>query len=261
MRKLLVTILVLTMAGGVFWYVQSGLKSAQDQALVTDNSNSEENIGLPLEEAPQKEETVKKDTDTDILKAQALEIISRPISVEVQLSDSSRKNALAKLDELIKLIEERYDYANAWYDFGAYRMVIGDYDGAIDAYKFVPLIKSGDYVGYGNLGDIYMNYLKNYSLAEENFLKAIQNNFAYISGYVELAALYENNFEDGRQKAEDLFLSGINSNTGNLYLKVRLAQFYDRNGRKLDALNLFKEVLASDPNNQSVVAEIARLSQ
>ena len=198
--------------------------------------------------------------ETNLLRAEASKIISRPISVKIQISDSSRKNALAKLDELVKLIKGKYDYANAWYDLGAYRMVIGDYDGAIDAYKFVVLIRPSDYVGYANLGDIYMNYLKNYILAEENFLKAIQNNPAYISGYVELAALYENYFKDGRQKAEDLFLLGIKRNTENLYLKVHLAEFYERTDKKLEALALFREILSLDPNNKSVEAEVTKLS-
>ncbi|OGY64282.1 MAG: hypothetical protein A3I89_01165 [Candidatus Harrisonbacteria bacterium RIFCSPLOWO2_02_FULL_41_11] len=257
MRKVLVTILVLATVGGVFWYIRNDLKFSQNQAAVTD-VNFKENISTSLTEASQKE-VVKN--NADLLKAQALKIISRPISVKIQISDNSRKNALAKLDELIKLIRNKYDYVNAWYDLGAYRMVIGDYDGAIEAYQFVPLIKSGDYIGYVNLGDIYSHYLKNYPLAEENFLKALKNNSAYVSGYVELAVLYENYFESGYQKAEDLLLSGIRFNEGNLHIKIKLAEFYERNAKKSEALALFKEVLSLDPNNKFVEAEVVRLSQ
>src|SRR3989344_9416484 len=216
---------VLTASG---WYISRD-KSSQ---ILSGQEPGSQAVVLPiLADSADDAKTAAPDNSTknDLLKAQALEIVSRPVSVKIQISDSSRKNTLAKLDELIKLIKDNYDYVNAWYDLGAYRMVIGDYDGAIEAYQFVPLIKSGDYIGYVNLGDIYSHYLKNYPLAEENFLKALKNNSAYVSGYVELAVLYENYFESGYQKAEDLLLSGIRFNEGNLHIKIKLAEFYERN--------------------------------
>src|SRR3989344_4526176 len=243
---------VLTASG---WYISRD-KSSQ---ILSGQEPGSQAVVLPiLADSADDAKTAAPDNSTknDLLKAQALEIVSRPVSVKIQISDSSRKNTLAKLDELIKLIKDNYDYVNAWYDLGAYRMVIGDYDGAVDAYKFVALIKPGDYVGYANLGDIYANYLKNYSLAEENFLKAVKNNPAYVSGYADLAGLYEKYFDDGLQKAENLFLSGIRLNADNLYLKIKLAEFYDRNDKKSAALALFREVLALDPSNKSVQEEI-----
>lgn len=255
MKKTLALLILLLVTSGSIWYVQRG---AGRQELTTQLVNEQATSSVPSNIL---NTTSADDSRNAVLEAEALEIVSRPILVKIQISDSSRKNALAKLDELIKLIKDKYDYANAWYDLGAYRMIIGDYDGAVDAYKFVPLIKPGDYVGYANLGDIYTNYIKNYPLAEENFLKAIQNNSAYISAYAELANLYENNFDDGRKKSENLLLLGINSNPQDLYLKIKLAEFYERSGRKSEALGLFRQILSADPNNKSVEDGIIRLSQ
>ena len=257
MRNRLVVFLVAVFLVSGGWYVwrNKNFLSAPSKA------GSGGQAVLPLPESGSVVASPDNSEEADLLKAKALEIISRPISVKIQISDSSKRNTLAKLDELIKLIKDKYDYVNAWYDLGAYRMVIGDYEGAIDAYKFIALINPGDYIGYVNLGDIYGGYLKNYLLAEENFLKAIHNNFAYVSGYTELAILYENNFNDGPKKAEDLLLSGIKSNPQDLYLKIKLAEFYKRNDRNLEALTLFREILSLDPNNKSVEVEVVRLSQ
>ena len=255
MKKILLVILSLFIVG-VFWYFQRD----ENPQILSDQALNDQVI-LPSSADSAKDAAADNSKEVDLLKSEALKIISRPILVKIPISDSSRKSALAKLDELIKLIKGKYDYVNAWYDLGAYRIVIGDYDGAIDAYKFVVLLKPGDYISYANLGDIYMNYLKNYPLAEENFLKAIKNNSAYFFGYTELATLYENNFNDGKQKAEDLFLLGIKLNAENLYLKIKFAEFYERNGKKSEALALFREVLSLDPNNKSVEIEIAKLLQ
>jgi len=78
------------------------------------------------------------------------------------------------------------------------------------------------------LGDIYMNYLKNYPLAEENFLKAIQNNFAYISGYIELAALYGQlagaNIEGAYDNARNAYSRAQIENPNNPFPYLQLAQ-------------------------------------
>lgn len=257
MKKTFTIAILLFLAVGTIWYVRSKVNYQPlpaDQSL----SNQAATSSVSVSDVAISSNDFKK---ADLLKVRALEILARPVLVKIAISESSKKSALAKIEELTKLIGENYDYANAWYDLGAYRMVIGDYEGAIDAYKFVNLIRTGDYVSYGNLGDIYGFYLKNYPLAEESFLKAIKNNSAYVLGYTELAKLYENSFSDGQNKAENLLLSGIKFNSQDLYLKIKLAEFYERSGRKSDALNLFREVLSLDPANKSVEAKVWDLSQ
>ena len=88
------------------------------------------------------------------------------------------------------MIREDYDYSNQWYDLGAYRKLLGDYAGAIDAYDFVTLIRPNDVISYMNLGEIYAVYLKNYGQAEKNYLQAIKNDPTKASSYMYLSSLY-----------------------------------------------------------------------
>ncbi len=227
MKKMLIIILLIFAVGVAAWYLRyysdlqpPAAQPLNESAVLTPSADAVQEV-LPDDSAAKK---------AALLRAEALKIVSRPVSVKISISETSRKNSLAKIEEMTNLIKDNYDYANAWYDLGAYRMVIGDYEGAIDAYGFVNLIRPDDYIGYANLGDIYGFYLKNYPLAEENFLKALRNNPAYISGYVDLAALYEGSFDGGRKRAEDLLLAGLRANPQNDYLNAKLAEFYERTG-------------------------------
>ncbi len=222
MKKTLSIVLLLLAVGVAIWYVSRGgnAQPSTDQPLneqaVSLVSSGDVSVVSPV------------DSKKVALEAKALEIISHPVMVKIPILESSKKSALAKIEEVADLIRDNYDYANAWYDLGAYRMVIGDYDGAIEAYEFVISIRPADHVGYANLGDIYGFYLKNYPLAEENFLKAIRNNPAYIFGYAELAVLYEGNFSGGVKKAEDILLAGLKVNPQDAYLSARLDGLRER---------------------------------
>ena len=180
--------------------------------------------------------------------------------VKIQLSESSKNQAIGKIQDLVKLIEKKYDYIEARYDLGAYRKLIGDYDGAIEAYDFVIKILPKDEIAYVNLGDLYGFYLKDYGNAEKNFLAAISINPGSVNAYSQLAAIYEYGFNGKAQVAESLLLSGVKSNPSNAPLKILLAQYYERRDRKSDALEYFKEALILDPGNESLKEDIENLS-
>ena len=259
-KKILFLAVILLLIGGGLWYFKliPGREIAEnaDQSDLLDQENSGElivepeiDMGVSAEPAGENQE----------LKALAEKIIGSPIVVSAQLSDGSKKQAIDKLNETISIIRQNYDYPNAWYDLGAYRKLIGDYDGAIDAWNFIGLIRPKDYILYNNLGDLYSFVLKDYVKGEANFLKAISNNPENVNGYTQLATLYEYAYKEKSAEAEIILLLGIKSNSKDVGLKITLAQYYERNNRKADALKYFEEAAKLDPANNSLQEEVSRL--
>src|SRR3989344_5838664 len=196
-RNLLLSLLVLTAVGVVSWRFWPAKELPQTLPLVFEQ---------PLDQLVEEKKSEEKI---------AAEIISRPIMVGASLSEIDRKRAETKIKETSDLIRSDYDMIYAWYDLGAYRRVIGDFDGAAEAWTFGTLIRPKDFVSYHNLGDLYGFYIKNYPKSEENFLKSIQNNPQNVQAYLDLAVIYESVYKEKANQVENILLQGLKANTGN----------------------------------------------
>src|SRR3989344_7349091 len=164
-------------AGGLYVWKSNNQVPATNSDVLAGNSDILPDV--PADAAP-----INKPAPPS-LREQALSIINKPVVVTANaLPDSVKNEALKKLEELAIMIREDYDYSNQWYDLGAYRKLLGDYAGAIDAYDFVTLIRPNDVISYMNLGEIYAVYLKNYGQAEKNYLQAIKNDPTKASSYM-----------------------------------------------------------------------------
>lgn len=227
MKKLLLSLLALTAVGAVYWYFQvyQELSLVQppmiDQPLVVDQS-----LDQPAEEKISEEKVVDP---KEVLRAMAVEIISRPIMVSAPLAEADRKRAEGKIKEVSDLIRIDYDMIYAWYDLGAYRRVIGDFDGAAEAWTFGALIRPKGFISYHNLGDLYGFYVKDYPKSEENYFKSIQNNPQNVQGYLDLATIYESVYKEKANQVESILLRGLEANPGN----IGLQSFLDRYRLKL----------------------------
>jgi hypothetical protein len=62
-----------------------------------------------------------------------------------------------------------------WLKFGVVRKIAGDYQGAVEAWTYAA--KAGpspvNYVAYGNLGDLYLNFVHDYAKAENAYKAAL----------------------------------------------------------------------------------------
>jgi hypothetical protein len=118
-------------------------------------------------------------------------VISSPLDPAQQAS--LRTNEQTLITQL-KAAPTRIDL---WLKLGAYRKIAGDYDGAQVAWQYV--VNSGPsniaYIAYGNLGELNLDYIKNYIKAEADYKAAIALNPHVTDYYRELFYLYgtENN--------------------------------------------------------------------
>lgn len=221
-RKLLLWLLALIAAGAVSWYWQRDWKLSQPLVQLPVINQTQ----FPIFE--EKKEEQSSPDNNEVLKAMAAEIISRPIMVSEPLSEVDRKRAEGKLKEMVGLIQADNDNIYAWYDLGAYRRVIGDYEGAAEAWTFAALIRPKDYISYHNLGDLYGFYIKDYPKSEENYFKSIENNPENIRAYLDLATIYEYAYKEKSGQAEKILLQGLAVNPENTSLKSVLDEYRNR---------------------------------
>ena len=210
-KNLLLILLALMVAGAISWRFWPDQELSQVPPQI-------------LEEKVVVKNNQPKSDDKEVLKATAVKIISRPVMVSAPLLEADRKRAEGKIKEISDLIREDYNVTYPWYDLGSYRRVIGDFEGAAEAWNFVPLIRPKDFVAYHNLGDLYGFYVKDYPKSEENYLKSIQNNPQNIQAYLDLATIY-GVYKEKSDRTESILLQGLKANPGNAGLQSALDSY------------------------------------
>lgn len=197
---------------------------------------------------------------TDPLYSAAMKIVDRPISVKVDLTETTKQLIIQKINEASDMIRTDYNYANQWYDLGAYRKMIGDYTGAVDAWLFVGKIRPDDSVSLHNLGDLYY-FLKNYPKAEEYFMASIVKNPQNVDAYIQLAAIYTYNDLSKTSQVEPLLLSGIAVNPKEPNLLITLGKYYQNKADIESARKYFEQALVLNPKNTALEQELQLLGK
>ncbi|MBI4992181.1 MAG: tetratricopeptide repeat protein [Candidatus Harrisonbacteria bacterium] len=251
MKRILLILLLAFLIGIVTWYIWKDFQIAEN--------NSQPAVSSPVITNGLSTSTEVIRSDNQEFKTRALKLVEGPILVKAALGDRARNQAENKIKELTGLIKNNYNDMAAWLDLGAYRKLIGDYEGAAEAWEFVSEIRPQNFVSFHNLGDLYGFYLEDYPKAESNFLKSIENNSANIDAYIQLAAIYEFHYPEKRDQIENLFLTGIKLNPADYNLKIALGNYYKNLGRKAEALQYWGEALKLNPDNKSLQNDISNL--
>lgn len=143
-----------------------------------------------------------------------------------------------------------------WIDLGFERKQIGDYEGAKEAWEYVSLLYPGNSISFGNLADLYTNFLKDYAKAEINYKTAIKNSPSNVNMYTNLFGLYI--LEKKNTEAINLLKEGIAKNPNTFDLQVLLAIYYRDAGNITLAKDYYDQAIsiASKQNNTSVVTAL-----
>ena len=104
-----------------------------------------------------------------------------------------------------------------WLTLGLYRKEAGDYAGAIAAWNYVAVAgpDTVNFIAYGDLGDLYMNFDTNYPKAEASYLAAIKLKPSYIDYYRDLFTLYRSFYKTNTTAAADIVAQGLKANPNN----------------------------------------------
>lgn len=186
----------------------------------------------------------------------------RPHSEEVKLFSEEQKE---KLYSDIRMhgsaVKEKPDYLFGWIQVGLLKKIIGDYDGARDAWEYAGKIRPENSVSFANLGELYWRYLPDFTKSEINFKISIKNKPDDPATYMSLSDLYSYSYAGKKDLADDILLEGIVANPDSTDLMKYLANLYEREKEYVLALEWWQKALVKDPTNSEIAATIEALKK
>ena len=140
-------------------------------------------------------------------------------------AEDAKKIVTEKVKNLTANLKSNPDNFSAWLDLAIYRKMIHDYQGAREIWEYLNNTYPTQSISFGNLGDLYHYFLKDFSKAEVNFKQAIVNSPNRIDLYRGLFELYKYSYKQNTSAAEDILLSGLKANPDNPDLQNLLTQY------------------------------------
>ncbi len=178
--------------------------------------------------------------------------LNRQIVMKIELPPGEAGKIINEIQDLSLTLKQTPDYLAGWLQLGILRKFIGDYDGAVEAWKYASVIRPKEPISYNNLGDIYGNYLHDPKQAEIYMKKAVELEPGAASVYRNLHDLYYFSFKD-KDKGMGVLLKGLEKLPTDTGLMVILAGDYLDKGDKINAKKYYDQALALDPPNKDAI--------
>ncbi len=158
-----------------------------------------------------------------------------PLKISSEIAPDVRAALVANQKIVVaRLAKDSFDF-KSWLDLGLLRKMGGDYKGAETIWKFVTTASPQNTIAYYALGDLYMNFIKDYPKAESAYLTVIKLEPAKESAYSNLATMYAELYKKDTSAAEEILKKGIAAIPDSIDLHVQLARYYKSKGRIADA--------------------------
>lgn len=194
-------------------------------------------------------------------------LVARMMQFEVKDSKLDQKT----VDQYFKAFDENRQFfashQNSLESFSALvrmalmKQLAGDYQGAEEIFLYTHRLSPKSYIINGNLGHLYLYYLKDYKKAEEYYQQAVANAqrgnlYTY---YAEMYDLYNDGFKDEKKTKAllDQAIQVMPESTGMLLIA---GEYYIELGDRTKALDYFQQVLKLEPTNQMALKRVADLS-
>lgn len=200
--------IVVTLGAGIYYWT----RSTQPAAGTSDNATTTVQIlpdgtvvapeGYTVTEQPV-EQTIAAPAYKTGLKFDA------GVSPEVRAALEANLKALqAAIDK------DRFDFS-AWVRLGGIRKTAGDYQGAAEIWTYTSKQWPGSSVSFNNLGDLYMNFLKDYAKAEAAYKQVVKLDPQNVDAYANLYYLYRDLYKKGTGADKAIVEAGLKANPGN----------------------------------------------
>ena len=168
--------------------------------------NLDYDVNLPIDsEKPAVKETEKPVVITSPYPVPDLD---RPVIFYSELPEETKKIAKDRISAITATIKHGNVVISDWVDLGVYRKLTGDYDAALEIWRYASGLSPENYVILNNLANLYSSYLGDYQKAEEYYLKAIEaapnQSYPYFAAF----EFYKSVLKDDK-KAEDIVKRGI----------------------------------------------------
>lgn len=187
------------------------------------------------------------------------EIIADPKILVTNLTEDQKKKFIADFQSgKDTVLGSNFDSLQGLNRIALAKQHLGDFDGAVVAWKYANVIRPKNSLSFSNLAALYQFDLKQYDQAEENYKISLENDpddFPTIRNFFEL---YHYAIKDDA-KAEALLLRSIEQNPQAQDLYSLAGSFYAEIGKYDQAIEYYQKHLELYPKNQAVQKELARL--
>lgn len=182
--------------------------------------------------------------------------------IDEDLTEEEINRYQERFDSAVQEAQTIDDFVNPWLEIGSIKKAVGDYEGAEAAWLQANEIRPGNSTSFGNLADLYTNFLVDYEKAIPMYETAIANsqgeflNTQFYRRYYEFYLYHLKDYE----KTEELLLQGIKDNPADSELVILLAQFYfEQRDDVAKAIEYYEKAYVLDPDDTRVEDEIKRL--
>ncbi len=207
--------------GFIAWYIRHDLKLAKNNL----PQGKTQEVSQPKQTA-----TVENSTNIENQPPSAEDVKIRMPDLDKEIvvnnkniSEEEKNRIIKNIKDIIAVLKGDYDRREDWLNLGIWRKNLGDYEGAEEAWKFVTFIRLNDPVAFNNLGDLYSQYLIDFSKAEKNYLKAIAIAPSQAFFYVKMHEFYRY-FVKKPDLALNILEKGVKA-TGDASLKEMIEQY------------------------------------
>ncbi len=184
--------------------------------------------------------------------------LERPVVVPIVFQGEARKIMEKNIASTIALLKKNQEDTTAWSRLATYRKIIDDYVGAAEISEFLVERGSNDPTLFGNLGELYHLYLKEYAKSETNYKKAISLSPKNLGLYRGLHELYRYSYKKETTLAADILKEGIVKNPEAIELMVLLGNYYRDKDDATDA-RVYYEKAVVEARKQGNVALAAQI--
>jgi len=179
-----------------------------------------------------------------------------------ELEDFERQKYAELFNNAIAYTQSYPDQMDGWMTLGMVQKQIGNYQAAETAWLHVNEIRPLNSTSFGNLADLYANFLKEYDKAEAMYRRAIENSMSEAkntSFYRNFFYFYKDYVKD-ETKAEQILLEGIENNSKSDLLALA-GSFYQEKGNNEKAIEYYQKYLEVNPDNEAVKKELDTLTK
>jgi len=156
--------------------------------------------------------------------------LEREIPATPDLDAQGRTVVVSRINDTVTALKKDPKAYASWVELGQLRLIVKDYEGAREAWNFAAVLGPHTVTPFHNLGDLHMNYLKDYPTAEENFKKAMANDIKNPMHYRSLFDLYLL-WKPNSSEPVSILKTGIEKFPDALDLHVLLARHYRDTGK------------------------------
>lgn len=223
-NMLIGAVVVIVLAAGIYMQYRNTASRSSDGKMVTNTGD-----GLTLNADGN---LIIKEIDSSLVAPD----FTRPIAFSSSVDADLRKALNANLAARQAALQANIKNFSAWIGLGMVYQMGGDYKKAEEIWTFASLLAPKSSAPFDNLGNLYLDYLKDYPKAERMFKTAVENDPTDIGAYRNLFSLYTTyGYKSGTSAAENIMKTAIAASPNAYDLHVLLARYYKEKGRTAEA--------------------------